>query len=104
MILDQSQIADVMNANSALQAAQNARWEYCKKIFRPGTVIYWLARGYRQSGIVQNGVIGSPWHPRIRTLNSGTRKVVDVDLYLIDWDAMKSQADSFEKFMKEVGE
>ena len=103
-ILNREQIADVVNANSKLQAAQDTRWEYCKNIFRPGTVLLWRSRGYLQRGIVEHGVVGSPWHIGIRTLNSKTEKIVDVDLFLVDWAAMKSQAESYEQVKEEVGE
>ena len=94
-ILNNSQITEMRNVESALEEAQKTRWEYCKRIFTPGTLIYWRSRGYLQEGIVQN-VVGSSWFVRIRTLNVNTKRVVDVDLFLIDWVAMKNQAESGE--------
>jgi hypothetical protein len=91
--LNNSQIGDLLNANSEVKSSIETRWKYVENFFKPGTLIYWTSSGrrYRQSGSVIR-VIGSGSDPRIRCSNLKTGRTVDVSLYDIDWDRMISQA------------
>ena len=86
--LSKDQCEEIKNSSAEVKAAVNKRREICKRLIVPGVILYWRSRNYLQTGIVI-GFIGSGTYPTIRVRNSKTQKVVDVDLYWVDWEIME---------------
>jgi hypothetical protein len=86
--LSKDQCEEIKKSTAEVKAAVNKRHEICKRLFVPGVILYWRSRDYLQTGIVI-GFVGSGTYPSIRVRNSKTLKVVDVDLYFVDWEIME---------------
>ena len=87
IIIPPNEIEKLVDANLEVYQALSERYALLKEIFSNGKAVYWKNRAFPQSGIAIR-IVGDKHFPRVHCENSRTRKRVDVDVNLIDWERM----------------
>lgn len=87
LVVPPNELEKIVEANLEVHQALSQRYALLKEVFTAGRYVYWKSRAFPQSGISIR-VVGDKHFPRVHCENSRTRKRVDVDVNLIDWERM----------------